>query len=289
MKGDKFSAVWVSHTSINDFLQCPRAYYLKRMYRDPQTGRKIKLASPALTLGQSVHEVIESLSSLPMDKRFNDSLSGQFETVWKKMSGKKGGFASDEVEQHYKSRGLHMLERLRKNPGPLARLAVKIKMDLPYYWLSEEDDIILCGKIDWLEYIPEKDSVHIIDFKTSKKDEQSESLQLPIYCLLVQNCQKRPAIKSSYWYVDRNDEPTEVPLPDCDEAHAKVLRIARNLKAARKLERFKCTSETGCNFCRDYEAIVRGEAEFVGVDEFDHNVYFLNRGGNDDLPDSEIL
>ena len=58
---------------------------------------------------------------------------------------------------------------IEENPGPLRNLAVKIKSDLPSYWLSEEDNIMLCGKIDWLEYLKEEDAIHIIDFKTGKK------------------------------------------------------------------------------------------------------------------------
>ncbi|KKQ37796.1 MAG: hypothetical protein US54_C0025G0014, partial [Candidatus Roizmanbacteria bacterium GW2011_GWA2_37_7] len=46
MAPDKFSAVWVSHTSISDFLQCPYAYYLKHVYKDPKTGHKMKIMSP---------------------------------------------------------------------------------------------------------------------------------------------------------------------------------------------------------------------------------------------------
>ena len=61
---DKYTAYWVSHSSINDFLKCPRAYFLKNVYKDPKTGRKIKLISPPLALGQAVHEVVESLSVL---------------------------------------------------------------------------------------------------------------------------------------------------------------------------------------------------------------------------------
>lgn len=289
MKGDKFTATWVSHTSISDFLQCPRAYFLKRVYRDPTSGRKIKIATPALSLGQTVHEVIESLSVLPAEKRFSESLTAHFELVWKKVSGQKGGFLDDQIEQTYKNRGLAMLDRIRNHPGPLERLAVKIKMDLPYFFLSEEDNIILCGKIDWLEYIPESDSVHIIDFKTSKNDEKPDSLQLPIYYILASNCQTRPCVKMSYWYIERNDTPTEVELPDITETSAKVLRIARTIKAARKLSRFKCSHETGCSACRPYESLLKNEGTYVGVDEFDNDVYILTAGTGDEMPESEIL
>jgi len=67
MAKDKYTAVWTSHSSIGDFLKCPRAYFLKNMYKDPKTGRKIALVNPALSLGQIVHEVIEGLSVLPVD------------------------------------------------------------------------------------------------------------------------------------------------------------------------------------------------------------------------------
>lgn len=102
-----------------------------------------------------------------------------------------GGFVSKEEESTYKANGKIMIKNLIKKPGPLKNLAVKINQELPYYWLSEKDNIILCGKIDWLEYLPKSDSVHIIDFKTSKREEPKDSLQLPIYLLLVKSTQQR--------------------------------------------------------------------------------------------------
>src|SRR5687767_6168350 len=138
---DKFTAVWVSHSSINDFLNCPRSYYLKNVYKDPKTKHKIQVISPALSLGSAVHEVVESLSVLPVNQRFQESLVSKFEKVWNKFTGKKGGFLDEETQNRYKARGMEMLKNAQKNPGPLNTLAVKINMDLPYYWLSENDNI----------------------------------------------------------------------------------------------------------------------------------------------------
>ena len=76
---DKYSAVWVSHSSISDYLKCPRAYYLKNVYRDPKTNRKISVMEPPLALGQAVHEAIESLSALPVEERFTTPLLERFE------------------------------------------------------------------------------------------------------------------------------------------------------------------------------------------------------------------
>ena len=276
MTGDKFSAVWVSHTSISDFIQCPRAYFLKHVYRDPKTNRKMKLAFPPLSLGQAVHEVIESLSILPVDLRFREPLINKFEIAWKKVTGKKGGFLNKETEQRYRARGEEMLKRVTDNPGPIIRQAVKIKMDLPNYWLSEDENIILCGKIDWLEYLPDDDRVHIIDFKTGKNNEDNASLQLPIYLLLAENCQKRKVKKASYWYLERDNNPRECKLPLSRDAFKKVLDVARKIKLSRTLNKFTCPKISGCTYCKPMEAILGGEAEFVGNDEYGANIFIIN-------------
>ncbi len=266
MPKDKFSAVWISHTSISDYLHCPRAYYLKNIYKDKVTGNKIQITGPALALGSAVHSVIESLSLIPTESRFEESLVLKFDEVWSQYTGDKGGFA-DLVEEHqYKERGKAMLRKVMDKPGPLKNLSVKIREALPFYWISEEENIILCGKLDWLEYLQDTDSVHIIDFKTSKKEEPGDSLQLPIYHLLVHNCQKRPVTKASYWYLELSHELQEKELPNIREAHTKVLEVGRKIKLARKLDKFSCPQGAeGCLWCRPLEAILKGEGRFVGL------------------------
>lgn len=274
MAGDKYSAVWVSYSSIHDFLVCPRAYYLKNMYKDPKTRNKIQLVCPPLALGQAVHDVVESLSVIPTQTRFDEPLLSKFERSWAKVSGKKGGFPNLDVEHIYKERGKDMIRRVSQHPGPLTRQAVKMKQELPWFWLSEDDNIILCGKIDWLEYIPETDSVHIIDFKTSKKEEDEGSLQLPIYHLLVHYCQKRKVDGLSYWYLNFSDELTTKSLPDLVSSQDAILSVAKQIKLARQLERFVCPND-GCHACKPYEAILRGEAQYVGQDQNRRDQYMV--------------
>jgi len=258
------------------------------VYRDPRTNHKIKLMSPALALGQAVHEVLESLSVLPHAERFREPLPVLFDRAWEKVKGRRGGFVNDELENQFKARGKEMLFRASEHPGPLAAPAVKIQQDLPYFWLSEEQNIILCGKIDWLEYLPETDSVHIIDFKTGRHEEDEDSLQLPIYRLLVSHCQGRPVTRASYWYLLRDDAPVQQVLPELEESRARVLEVAVRIKLARQLERFSCEKgENGCFACQPFEAIVRSDAELVGVDDYNSDVYIIERA--DRVDDSIIL
>lgn len=272
---DKYSAVWVSHSSISDYLKCPRAYFLRNMYRDPKTNHKISLMQPALALGQTVHEVIESLSTLPVEERFCEPLIDRFAKSWAKVSGERGGFTDGEEEETFRSRGEDMIRRIVENPGPLGRKTIKIRQELPYFWLSDEENIILCGKIDWLEYIEDMDSVRIVDFKTGKFDEEPDSLQLPIYYLLATNCQSKPVIGISYWYVSRDTEPVTLDVPQKEEASARIIELAKRIVLARKLGRFVCKHKEGCATCRPLEAIVAGKAKFVGVNDFGQDVYVL--------------
>ncbi|MEI6498671.1 MAG: PD-(D/E)XK nuclease family protein [bacterium] len=270
MPADKFSAIWVSHSSISDYLRCPRLYFLNNVYKNPETGRKISLTNPHLSLGSVVHDVLESLSELPVEKRLVIPLKVLLSVKWQKVHGKIGGFKNDLEEMQYKARALAMLERVEKSPGPILEKAIKLKQDLPWYWLSEEQNIILCGKIDWIKYNSD-DTVDIIDFKTGKNEESKNSLQLAIYRLLLENCQKRGIRKASYWYLDKG-ETVDCDLPLLAESEKKVMEIAMKIKEARRTNDFSC-ARCGCYACEAMEKIVAGKAEFVGVGEYNKEIY----------------
>lgn len=283
---DKYAALWLSHSSIRDFQQCPRSYYLNNVYKDPQNNKKIQLISPPLTLGSAVHQIIEHLSDLPVANRFSTSLVDLFEKAWSNYSGLKGGFTDQTTEERYKERGRAMLRTVMRNPGPLANKAIKVQEDLPQYWFSEADEMILCGKIDWLEYLPATDSVHIIDFKTGKNNDDG-SLQLPIYLLLVSHVQKRKVAGASYWYLESGSELTAQKLPQIDEAYELVMSLAKQIKLAKKLNRFKCPrGEIGCKYCRPLEKIIAGEATFVGQGEYGKNCYIFPK---DQVKEAKLL
>lgn len=284
---DKYSAVWVSHSSMGDFIKCPRAYYLHNVYKDPKTGRKINIVNPALSLGTAVHEVLEGLAKFKAEDRFKKPLKDILEKSWKKVSGKTGGFQTTEEENQYKERAIAMIEMVEKNPGLLLEKTVKIKDSdggmPPNFFLTEEDNIILCGKIDWLVYKPEDDSVKILDFKTGKNEEKEQSLQLPIYQLLLKNLQKRKVTGASYWYLDRDPSPIDVDLPNEEESFQKVFDVAQQVKQARDMakesspeEVFVCPrGESGCYVCNPFLKIINGTAEYIGVGEMRQDIYFI--------------
>lgn len=279
MSEDKYSALWVSHSSMGDFLKCPRLYFLRNVYRT-DLNRKINIASPPLSLGQAVHGVLEGLAQYKAEERFKNSLEEVFEKEWQKISGKRGGFKSEEEESKAKERGKNMIQRVAQNPGPLLKKTVNINGNgsgaLHDIYLSKEDNIVLCGKIDWLEYVDEDDSIRVIDFKTGRKEEDENSLQLPIYLLLLNELQKRKISGASYWYIDRDDKPSEVKLPNIGEAKDRVLFMAKKVKTAKDNNELSCPyGLNGCFACRPFEKILLGEAEFVGLDEYEREMYVI--------------
>ena len=278
MAKDKYKALWVSHSSISDFLKCPRLYYLKNVYKDKKTGRKVSIMSPPLALGQIVHGVIETISKHKLEERLKVPLKKYYDISWLKITGKKGGFKDHREEIEYKERGLKMLNNIEENPGPISKKAIKLKSEsgLPYYWLSERENIILCGKIDWIEYVERDNSIHIIDFKTGKNIESDESLQLPIYLLLAKNLQKREVSKVSYWYLGSSLHPVKAELPNLERSHDQIFTVAKRIKLGRQIEHFKCP-KNGCYACRPYERLLDGEGKKVGISEYKQDIYILPR------------
>lgn len=282
---DKYTAVWVSHSSMQDFLKCPRAYYLHNMYKDPATGRKMSVVSPHMSLGVAVHCVLEDLANYPSEERFKRDLRAKFEEEWTKVTGLKGGFLTPEQEEEFKMRGKQMINNVIADPKFLVNKRVKLpkeKMN-PNFFLSDEDNIILNGQVDWIEFLPDE-TLHIVDFKTGKHEETEASLQLPIYLLLCSALRPQWKVsKASYWYLE-SGKIVEKELPDCETAHRDVMEVALKVKQARETGEFKCLKgESGCICCSPYEKILAwkagklddGSVTPVGVGGFNQDMFVV--------------
>jgi len=76
------NALYLSYTSLNDFIRCPRSYYLKNVYRNPKNGFKIQIASPYLTLGATVHDTIKWFLDLE-EKSSEKEVMDKFRNLWR--------------------------------------------------------------------------------------------------------------------------------------------------------------------------------------------------------------
>lgn len=273
---NKFVATWISYSSAGDFLKCPKSYYYRNVYKSPTTNRKISIVSPYLSLGVAVHDVLEPLAWLPKAQRLDVDYNKKFFNSFNNFSGKKGGFNSKDQEREFADRGLSMLKNVWQNPGPIINPALRLledKSELPWMWLSENDEIILTGKVDWLEWT--EAGIRVIDFKTNlKADEKEGSLQLPMYQILLKHFKKTPMVGAAYWYLARENGIVDQKLPNFKDSLDKVTKVAYSVKEARAKKAYNCPYG-GCRNCEPYERLMRGEGEFVGVGGFKQELYYL--------------
>ena len=286
---DKYKSVWLSHSSINDFLSCNRLYYLKNVFKDPITKRKINITSPYLTLGIAVHKVIEDLKNIKSNEReieIKENLLNNFKKEWNKYNLKKGGFKDKEDENKFFERGEEMIKKIVENPRELLNKIIPLSYFytgdmIPNYYISEEENLILCGSIDWIEYLEKDNNIRIIDFKTGRNDEDNDSRQLPIYYLLLSNLQKLNnknkvynISEAAYWYLDHENKKEnslhnefqiikidEGKIEDIKEAEKDIVKIGKEIKAFREGNDFKCNNEDisgeGCKHCRDFDRVYK--------------------------------
>lgn len=272
---NKFQATWASPSSIGDFINCPRAYYLKNVWKDDSKA-KMSTVSPYLTLGSVVHEMLEPLAEIPSEQRKNKKFAPEFFKSWANYAGEKGGFDNDEQEEEFKQRGIAMLKNVKENIQYLegeTHFLMPKRSDLPWLWLSEKEEIILCGKLDWIN---KDDGYRVLDFKTGQRDEKEGSLQLPIYSILLNHFCKAEKVSAQYWYVARDSAPVEKKLPDVEESKKIILDIALKMKESRAAQKFDCPYG-GCFACDDFEKILRGEGKFVGTNIYNAKLYKINK------------
>jgi len=268
--------IWISHTSIVDFENCSRLYYFKNIYRSPNNGNRVQIVNPYLSLGSAVHEAIDGLLDISPSRRSGSLLLRRYEQGWRNYSGKKGGFVSGKQEGEFKKRGELMLKRV-EGSSLLKGRALKRNDDLPKMNLF--NNVNLVGSFDWVEILSDN-SLHIVDFKTGRKEEKHESLQLPIYNILARETYERKIKRLSYWYLDRDLRPTSQKIGRREDALQKIKEKAEKIQAAVNKSNFSCSSQyQRCFWCRNYEGIVSGKAEYVGIDpKMKRDLYFLANG-----------
>lgn len=266
----------ISHSSINDFNNCSRLFYFKKIYRNPKTGNRIQLVNPYLSLGSAVHDTIDEVINLPPSQRKKISLKKRYQKLWKNYSRKRGGFVSKKQETEFKERGEKMILKVEKS-DLLTKKSLKKSENLPKIKLFE--NIVLTGSFDWIEVL-KNGNLHIIDFKTGKTKEKKDSWQLPIYKILAQEKYTKKVEKLSYWYLEKNNKLTYKEIIDSNLFISKIKRKALEIERKIKSNDFSCNSIYGkCFWCREYESIFFNKAEYVGHDnKMKKDLFFLDEG-----------
>ena len=255
------NAIFISPSSLSDFDKCPQLYYYRNIYRSPR-GLKIQIINPSLALGQAIHDTLEIFLRLPVAERSKEGLTEKLEFSWSNLTGEKGGFTSAEEESLYKNRAIEMLGRFWKNDHFKNTEMEKI----PGFPKAElGDDIILTGKLDWLE--KEGEVYRLVDFKTGKNEEKKDSQQLPIYAVLIAGVFKTSNIRASYWYLDKDENIVSFPLPEIEKTTEYLKNKGEIVKMVRQTNSYRCSSgRESCWACKDILAVAQGKGKLVSMD-----------------------
>jgi hypothetical protein len=278
--------LWISHSAITSYEKCPHLYYLDYEYRNPETGNRIQIINPYLSLGLAVHETIEELKSVAINKRTKVSLKDRFTQIFEEYRGLKGGFLSKKKEEDFFKRGLEMVRRVEES-NFLSFPSITTKTSFPTVNLIGEE-VKLVGNIDWIEHLPSK-GAHIIDFKTGNKKESNGSLQLPIYTLLAEENLEEKVEKVSYWYLQHDDAPVEQEMKDTKKALELITEKAKDIKKAIDENFFPCNYGKKCFACRDYEKIFSGDAELISKGKKDTFCIFKEEDIIDKILNEDFL
>lgn len=266
------NAIYLSHTSLKDFLNCPRAYYLKNVYRDPVTGHKLQIASPHLTLGVTIHDTIAWFCQQEPKPSKEETIQ-KFRQLWKNYRLKRGGFETLEEEASFGKRGLQMVENFYNHYTALDPCAPTVRF--PKYMLI--DGVILTGNMDYVGERPDG-SYSVVDFKTGARDETS-ILQLNIYSILTEANMGKEVTWGGFWYLDREDLPREATLDPVQQTLDWLVERAKEVKAAIQKNEWVCKKHPGfCKDCREYQALLDKQGEFMFSDvKFKKDIYYLSQ------------
>ncbi|OGY26980.1 MAG: hypothetical protein A2Z11_04775 [Candidatus Woykebacteria bacterium RBG_16_43_9] len=236
---------YISPNKLKIWLECPRKYW--HYYIHEPTKYKEPPRS-YYTLGEAVHNTLNSFFSLTSSIRTKERLFDQFELHWNASKNQEGGFANPQEEEEYKQRAVRMLENFYKNesvgvtPYRLSPTTTK--------YVPINKKIMLGGKIDRVDLEPDG-SLHIIDYKTGKED-RDDPYQLPIYDLLVRGWLKKEVSKLSYLHLESGNWSTKTSDPK--ERVNTTQFIIQTVGAIPKIEDrryFICSLGKKCNHC-DY-------------------------------------
>jgi putative RecB family exonuclease len=199
-------------------------------------------------LGEAVHDTLNSFFSLAPQIRTKERLFDQFELHWKSARNQEGGFKDTKEEDDYKGRAIRMLENFYKKEDTQATPYRLSPSSTKYIPLTNA--VVLGGKIDRVDLEPDG-SLHIIDYKTGKED-QDDLYQLPIYDLLVRGWLKKEVSKLSYLHLESGNWSTKSSTKEEREATNRfVIDTVRDIPKEVSREFFVCHLGGDCNHC-DY-------------------------------------
>lgn len=225
----------LSYSAISAYQNCPLQYYYRYIEKRPT------LPSPALSFGQSLHDVLHWFYSVPTPDPFSlEELVQQFEKCWV-----SEGYGSPEEETRYYLQARSTLELFYRNNIESFEVPVALEHNF-------EIDVGFCtlsGVIDRLDKRSDG-GFEIIDYKTNRRlppaKKLQEDLQLPIYHIAAEKIWKVSPGKVTFYYLLINHRHS---FTITDARKEKALQEIKKVVNAVEDEEFSPRRNNLCAWC----------------------------------------
>lgn len=251
---------------LNLFEECPKQYsynYLDPEYKSIKYNLQKKPENiwPFQTLGSAVHDAITLFYHHPPESQNRGLLLKCLEETWRNFDNFKnynkmplewrGGFQSLEEERKYYRRAQELLDNFYKMRNPHWKIfylptrnfrnSIKDYKELIQPLTGQYD---LSGKFDLI--IEEEEGLHIIDFKTGKK-ENGNSFQLKFYKVLAEKNFNQSVSKTSYFYLkESSKQEKQAKKYDNKKIEQTILNKIKTIKEETK---FNPKPSKLCHYC----------------------------------------
>jgi RecB family exonuclease len=248
-------------TQLQTYQQCPRKFFYSR---DKEIRAKYAKASPAMHLGNAVHDALQAffdISKVSIPDRTYDRLCNLFREAWagrgvyarnlyKQTEAREQAFAKDRAtEKAWGEKGLNILYRFFQT-ADVAAVPLTAEQ---FHEVMLAPDVTLGGKIDRIDRLPDGRLV-VLDYKTGKppRDQAPDALarddlQLAAYAVLVTKKFRGKVARCDYLFLDHElrlgYEPTDDLLAIKE---AEITAICRKILAD---ETFEPTPNNLCPWC----------------------------------------
>lgn len=222
--------MYLSYSRLASYIFCPYRYYLEYIeeIRPPFTA--------SASFGASLHRTLEGFYALPLNRPLLHDLFSLYFRRWLRY-----GYRSRDEEARYFDEGMTILEEYYERNilefRPALFVEKRFSVDL--------GGVEFAGVVDRVDKL-DNDSYRVIDYKTAKRGETLESLQLPLYHLALERLFGYPPQDLLYYFLrEQETMRCEMREDKQEEALAMILRVAEGVRR----NRFPKNRGENCQAC----------------------------------------
>ena len=233
-----------SPTAMKCFAECPKhfeyAYILK-----PEV---VDLPTPALVLGNAVHDALAFLHRLPPAERDIETAHWVLRDRWARIEKRDVAFVSTYEEAAWGQRALEILERYSETSD----FGVKPLAVEEWVRCRLSNGEALSGRLDRLDLSADGQSAEVVDYKSGKcriaKSKLRDDLGAQVYAIAAAKTFNRPISRVRFLFLAEEDGE-RVWEPEPEELAAIEQGLGARIAEIRAETTYRATPGRHCRWC----------------------------------------